>query len=254
MTMKVYEIVFSPTGGTKKCADALGSDLGYVEYIDLCDTKCDFAACTPGAGDIAVIAAPSYGGRAPALAVERLGKVRGGGAKCVVMAVYGNRAYEDTLTELRDTAAKAGFRVIAGVTAVAEHSIVHEFAAGRPDAKDTAALEGFAAKIKEKFASGDVSTPGIPGSVPYRKAASTPLVPKASGKCVSCGKCAAACPAGAIDPHDPRKTDKRRCISCMRCVEICPQGARRVSGAMVKLAALAIRKPCSIRKECELYI
>lgn len=252
--MKVYEIVFSPTGGTKKCADALARALGDVEYVDLSDAKCDFASLAPGADDIAVIAAPSYGGRAPALAVERLGKVRSGGAECVVMAVYGNRAYEDTLAELRDAASKAGFRVIAAVAAVAEHSIVHEFAAGRPDAKDTAALEGFAAKIKEKLASGASGTPDIPGSAPYRKAASTPLVPKASGKCVSCGKCAAACPAGAIDPHDPRKTDKRRCISCMRCVEICPQGARSVSGAMVKLAALAIRKPCSIRKECELYI
>lgn len=252
--MKVYEIVFSPTGGTKKCADALSGALGDVEYVDLCDAKCDFAALAPGADDIAVIAAPSYGGRAPALAVERLGKVRGGGAECVVVAVYGNRAYEDTLAELRDAAAKAGFRVIAAVAAVAEHSIVHEFAAGRPDAKDTAALEGFAAKIKEKLASGASGTPGIPGSAPYRKAASTPLVPKASGRCVSCGKCAAACPAGAIDPQDPRKTDKRRCISCMRCVEICPQGARSVSGAMLKLAALAIRKPCSVRKECELYI
>lgn len=252
--MKVYEIVFSPTGGTKKCADALARALGDVEHVDLCDAKCDLAALAPGKDDIAVIAAPSYGGRAPALAVERLGKVRGGGAKCVVMAVYGNRAYEDTLAELRDAAAKAGFRVIAGVAAVAEHSIVHEFAAGRPDAKDTAALEGFASKIKGKLASDASGTPDMPGSAPYRKAASTPLVPKTSGKCVSCGKCAASCPAGAIDPHDPRKTDKRRCISCMRCVEICPQGARSVSGAMVKLAALAIRKPCSVRKDCELYI
>lgn len=252
--MKVYEIVFSPTGGTQKCADALTRLLGDVEHIDLCDAKCDFAACAPGKDDLAVIAAPSYGGRAPALAVERLGKVRGGGAKCVVMAVYGNRAYEDTLAELRDAAAKAGFRVIAGVAAVAEHSIVHEFAAGRPDAKDIAALEGFAAKIKEKLASGASGTPGIPGSAPYRKAASTPLVPKTSGKCVSCGKCAAACPAGAIDPHDLRNTDKHKCISCMRCVEICPQGARIVSGAMVKFAALAIKKACSIRKDCELYI
>ncbi|MDE6280624.1 MAG: hypothetical protein K2M15_02335, partial [Oscillospiraceae bacterium] len=83
--------------------------------------------------DLAVIAIPSFGGRVPALAAQRLAKIHGNQARCVVMCVYGNRAYEDTLVELEDLARQSGFQVIAAVAAVAEHSIMHQYAAGRPD-------------------------------------------------------------------------------------------------------------------------
>ena len=61
-------------------------------------------------------------------------------ARAVLMCVYRNRAYEDTLLELADTAEKAGFHVIAAVAAIAEHSVIREIAAGRPDAADRARL------------------------------------------------------------------------------------------------------------------
>ena len=72
---------------------------------------------------MAVIAVPSYGGRVPGTAAGRLGAIRGNGARAVLVCVYGNRAYEDTLVELQDIAKQAGFRVTAAVAAVAEHSI-----------------------------------------------------------------------------------------------------------------------------------
>lgn len=41
--MKLYNIVFSPTGGTKKVADCLTSALeGEVTTVDLTDSKLDF--------------------------------------------------------------------------------------------------------------------------------------------------------------------------------------------------------------------
>ena len=141
-----------------------------------------------------MIAVPSYGGRVPAVAAERLGMMRGNGAQAVLVCVYGNRAYEDTLVELEDAAKGAGFRVIAAVSAIAEHSIVRQFAAGRPDAQDAAQLAGFADQIQQKISAGDASEPAIPGNRPYKKAGGTGMVPKATKECIACGACAQRVP------------------------------------------------------------
>lgn len=127
--MKVHELCFSPTGGTQKVAEILTNALAdEVVRVDLTDSKADFGAIALGQEDIAVIAVPSYAGRVPAPAVQRLSAVHGNGARAVLVCVYGNRAYEDTLVELQDTAKQAGFRVIGAVAAVAEHSIARQFA------------------------------------------------------------------------------------------------------------------------------
>ena len=42
--------------------------------------------------------------------------------------------------------------------------------------------------------------------------------------------------------------------SCMRCVSACPAKARKVSGLMTSIAALAIKKACSVRKANELFL
>ena len=156
--MKLYDIVFSPTGGTKKVADYLTNALeGEVSTVDLTDSKQDFHAVSLTKADVAVISVPSYGGRVPTVAAERMGMVHGNGARAVLVCVYGNRAYEDTLVELEDTAKQAGFQVIAAVAAVAEHSIARQFAANRPDAQDAAQLSDFAKQIQHKLSKADTS-------------------------------------------------------------------------------------------------
>lgn len=76
--MKLYNIVFSPTGGTKKVADYLINALeGEAATVDLTGSKQNFDAVSLTKEDVAVISVPSYGGRVPAVAVERLGMVHG---------------------------------------------------------------------------------------------------------------------------------------------------------------------------------
>lgn len=253
--MKCYEITFSPTGGTQKAADLLTKELsGECTAVDLTKQDADFSAAAFTAEDLAVIAVPSYGGRVPAVAVERLGTLKGNGTRAVLVCVYGNRAYEDTLAELEDAAVQAGFRVIAAVAAIAEHSVVRRYAAGRPDAEDEKQLQAFAAKIREKLAAGDDTKPAIPGNRPYKKAGGSGMVPKPGKGCNHCGLCAKKCPVHAIDPQDPQNTDQDLCISCMRCVSICPQSARKVNPVMLAAADLMLKKVCTDRKEGELYI
>ena len=252
--MNCVQLIFSPTGGTMRAAKAITDPWGLgVETIDLTDPALADRAFQKE--DLVLIAVPSFGGRVPELAAQRLTKMRGNSARCVLCCVYGNRAYEDTLVEMQDIAEKQGFRVFAAVAAIAEHSIMHQYAAGRPDTKDTETLRNFSRTIWEKFnSSQEESSPAIPGNRPYKKAGGAGLVPKAGKECIRCGVCAAQCPAQAISRDAPQKTDGKKCVSCMRCVVQCPHGARKVNGAMVSVAAAAIKKACSVRKECELYI
>ena len=80
------------------------------------------------------------------------------------------------------------------------------------------------------------------------------MVPKAAKECTNCGVCAAACPMQAIDKDDPKKADEKACISCMRCIAVCPQGVRKVNPVMLSAASLMLKKVCSERKECELFL
>ena len=253
--MKRYDIVFSPTGGTKKVATLLGDALGgEVTSIDLTDCKQQFPTMQLAQEDVAIIAVPSYGGRVPAVATQRLALLRGHGARSILVCVYGNRAYEDTLVELEDVAKQAGFRVIAAVAAVAEHSIARQFAAGRPDAQDAKQLSAFAGQIQAKLSAGDATEPAIPGNRPYKKAAGAGMVPKPTKECTQCGICAAECPVQAIDKENPKKVNEKLCFSCMRCVSVCPHSARKVNPVMLSAVGLALKKVCSVRKDCELFL
>lgn len=250
--MEVYNIVFSPTGGTKKAARALAQSLDKdVHEIDV--SKADFKGCDLKPGSLAVIAMPSFGGRAPALAIARLQQIQANGTKAIVMAVYGARAQEDTLLEMADTAKACGFEVIAGVEAIAQHSMFAQYASGRPNVKDQQQLQDFGARIQKKAQSDACTDPDLPGNRPYKKAGAG-LVPKATDACVSCGLCAKVCPARAIDPANPKKTDKAACITCMRCVSVCSHDARKINGLAAGIAGLVLKKECSIHKENRLYI
>lgn len=264
--MNIYKIVFSPTGGTDKVSSIFADVFqtafrSEVKTIDLTNKEYDFSNIKLNPDDICIVAVPSYGGRVPAPATERIKQINGNSAKAILLCVYGNRAYEDTLSELQDTLEHSGFTCVSAAAAVAEHSIMHQFAAERPDAKDKEELAEFASEIYNKVTSiatnknTQTQKLTLPGNhTTYKKYNGVPFKPTANKKCTACGLCAKTCPVGAIDSANPHITNKDLCISCMRCVSACPTHARDLNKIVLTIASKAMSKSCGGRKENELFL
>lgn len=252
--MNIHRLIFSPTGGTRRAADALTvtwpTDTPRHD-VDL--TRPAPISITPEPADLILLAVPSYGGRVPPLAAQRIAPLHGNGAACVLLCTYGNRAYEDTLIELADLATQCGLHVIAAVAAATEHSIIRHYGAGRPDAQDRQQLQQNGQRIWDKHQSGHSTTPALPGKRPYNPLSDISLVPLPSNDCNHCGLCAENCPASAIDP-DTLTTDHTLCISCMRCISICPQSARQLPEAIISAITQALAPVCTTRKPNDLYL
>ncbi len=255
--MSVYSLVFSPTGGTRKVADivAIGVD-PKCEIIDLMSRETDFAKYSFGPEDICIVSVPSFGGRVPDVAVQRISAVKGGGAAAIAVVAYGNRAIDDTMLELVNVLKAAGFRCAGGISAVAEHSIMREFGAGRPDTGDVDEVRGFAAKIAARIRAGEIpESIEVPGSADYRPYGGIPLKPIPDQEiCINCGACVKRCPVGAIPAEDPYKPDTDKCISCMACIAVCPRGARRLDEGFISMMSKGMAEVCGGRKPNEYFM
>ena len=91
--MHAYEILFSPTGGTAKVAAALTTDWSSVKTIDLSIPSTHYEDICLESDSLVVIAMPAFGGAAPQLALDRLSRIHGNGALCVIAAVYGKLVF-----------------------------------------------------------------------------------------------------------------------------------------------------------------
>ncbi len=259
MKKNVIAAYFSPTGGTRRTAlEVAGGMAEEVKELDLSlpeEREYEF-----GRDDAVIFAAPVFGGRIPAYMAGKLRRCKGNGALAVVMAVYGNRAYEDALVELRDLLDGQGFTVAAGVAAIAEHSIVRRVAAGRPDGQDCKELAGFGEAIARKIEAAEqegaaaLSEAEVPGNRPYKEWTPMAAVPEVSDDCIECGLCASKCPAQAIPEEDPYKTDLAKCMLCMRCIKDCPAGARTLPAAVAGMLEQKLSPLAGVRRENELFL
>ena len=246
---KLLTACFSPTGTTEKVAQAVAEGVKYTsQAIDLSIPQ---RVIEIDPDTLLLAAVPVYGGRVPAVALERLAQLQGHGQYAIALVVYGNREFEDALLELKNALEHGGFQVIAAAAFIAEHSIVRSIAAGRPDEDDLRAARRFGGQTAEKLAGdGSFSAVQVPGNVPYREFGGMPAHPKAGKDCVKCGICAKRCPVGAIPLEHPEQTDAQKCITCMRCVAVCPERARALpapmllaSKTMLSVKAAGYKKP-----------
>ena len=248
-TLTLTQAVFSPTGATQRVADAIIGSAMNVNKIDLCTEVAPLPLFTPL---MAVL--PVYGGRLPVVAVERLRRIKGQGQAAVAVVVYGNRAYEDALLELKNELTACGFTVVAAAAFVAEHSIVRSIAAARPNAEDLACAAEFGTKVAAKLEADDMSVVTVPGNEPYKELPKMPVVPQTTEACGGCGRCARLCPAGAIPADAPHTTDAAKCMLCMRCIMVCPRRARLLPAPVKEMMAQRLQAVASEPKLPELFI
>ncbi len=255
---QVTSIYFSPTESTKGVVELIAAGLpGVHESLDLTEAAKFRPDYSFREDEVVLVGVPVYAGRIPETSIERFKKLHGHQTPVVLVVVYGNRAYEDALLELKNVMIEQGFRPAAGIAAVAEHNMARSIAAGRPDAQDQAKLKEFGQNVADRLAAvkSNYELPDlkVSGNFPYRERGGMPLKIKVTSACNDCGKCIRSCPVQAISRTDAKVTDEGRCIHCMRCVLVCPNNARKLGMLMQMGVNSKLKKACAGRKEPEFF-
>jgi len=262
-------IFFSPTQTTKRVLESIaqGIRVDTVETIDLTPPKARTRGFEEMRDGLAIIGAPVYGGRIPGDAAHRLRRLKAYDVPAVVVAVYGNREYEDALLELKDICVEAGFIPVAGAVFIGENTANYaldddfpKIAPGRPDTEDLMKALEFGRvvrkKVRDMCALDGLSPLQVPGNFPYREWGEPPGTSPATREdiCDKCKVCAKVCPTAAIVVGDQVMTDQDACIMCCACVKYCPTGARVCDHTWMKQAGEWLSANCRERKEPESYV
>lgn len=242
-------LLFSPTGTSKKIAMTVAESYGVsTRIIDA--TYRQPASLTFAGNELLFVAVPVYGGKVAPLALQRIEAMRGNNTPIVLIVLYGNRAYGESLHQLHHFVSERGFITVAAAAFIGEHSYSTAstpIAAGRPDMTDLAEARTWGKAIRNKM--DYIATPTVidlKRLVPPRTSFITllrfgvfiwqqrhkkqpdvkPVPITDSDKCKKCGKCARLCPTGAIPHDDLLHTQPDKCIKCCACVKCCPTHAR----------------------------
>lgn len=257
---------FSPTRTTQQVVEgiAAGIQAGSVTRIDLTPPSMEEQGVRTLMEDVVIMGAPVYGGRIPGTAVSRLQKLKATNTPVVIVVVYGNRAYEDALIELRDLTVARGFKPVAGGAFIGEHSFHTRdtpIAQGRPDERDLKTAWAFGAQIREELEEYgdplDVPLLQVPGTFPYKERGHSlegisPITRE--DHCTLCGVCVAVCPTAAISLNTTVMTKPETCIRCCACVKHCPTHARIMTHPRIKKVADRLSTNCRERREPEIYL
>lgn len=270
--MKIDRIVsfyFSPNGTTRALCRSIGNTISSA--LNVKNKEIDFTlpqarkTCPEfDAGTLVIAASPVYAGRLPNLLLPYLEGLKGNGALAIPIAVFGNRAPDQTLTEWKRLLTARGFIVPAAASFVGQHSFSVTLAAGRPDSEDMKRASQFAMEIADRLPTWTEKSEAV---LPFdgqplqyyrpQRRDGTALnflraKPDVSDACIQCGACASVCPMGAIALQDARLYCGP-CIKCNACIRICPNGARRFIDPDYLYHKEDLEQSCSERKEVSFY-
>lgn len=255
---------FSPTGTTRAVLQSMACGIGCApEHFDITLPAARLSPLSASEDDLLVLGVPVYMGRVPDLLSDWLKRLDLRRTPTVCVVVYGNRAYENALLELKDVVSERGGIPIGAAAFIGEHSFSspeRPASVGRPDSEDLRQAEDFGRRIAGQLRSfstfersHDLS---VPGTCPYggiTKLWDVDFIEVGEG-CDQCGLCAEQCPTGAIDRAKSAAVDPVKCITCCACIKRCPKRARTMKPGPVMDASSRIHTLYPIPKEPELFL
>lgn len=244
---KIWAMYFSPTGNSKKISKGLGEALSEslnapLEYIDITSPAARRKPCIFKRNELLIITFPVYAGRLPnKIAPYITDMIQGDMTKLIATVSYGNRNYDDALSEMVYECGQKGFITIGGAAVPSQHAFSHKLAFRRPNDDDMNQLVAYAKKLADEIENADdsdeIKAKEIPGNMPpgpYYKPLQVNGEPaiflKAKPKtyytlCDGCGECYRVCPMNAISIDDFRVVTGT-CIKCQACIKNCHNCAK----------------------------
>jgi ferredoxin len=257
-------VYFSPTGTTQRVIQSIaqGIKCREIELIDITKPQARQQRLKTQENDLLIVAIPVYMGRLPALLSSWFQSLTAKNTPTACVVMYGNRAYDNALLELKDILKSRGCKPFAGAAYIGEHSFSSdEFpsSVGRPDIKDLLHAESFGNRIYKKLQSvssnQNITDIIVPGNYPYEGVTDLWKVDfiEVNNSCIQCGKCAEDCPTGAINLNNSKVIDIQKCTLCCACIKKCQYNAKSIKPGLMKEAAARCANFIE-RKEPEMYI
>lgn len=246
--MNISLLTFSPTGQSKACslAVAKATKLEFTEYdvTHLSERKKPLHL----EDTTLIISFPVYAGRVPSLFVDYIKeKLTCSHCKALVIATFGNRAFEDALVEMEDLLKAKAVSLIGSASIGCQHSYTDKVGSCRPDIEDFQILDRLAV-----YLNGETKETVAPGNRPYREGivpADPPFMPTVREEGITIDKkCYAVCPTGALGRQDPKL-----CIHCCACIQV-SKNDLVMDNPMFMSFVQRLEENCQQRVKSELYL
>lgn len=245
--LHVKAAFFSPTEGTRNAVGMLAAKISTdVEYIDLTTVQARNNEVTFTENELAIVAAPSYGGQIPM--IEGLfSNLKGENTPCVVVCSFGNRAAENVYAQIANQVSQQGFVVVGAIGLVTPHVFSEKAGHSRPNIEDNQKMQEFANQLMEKLNGGAYTAITLEGTteVDWEKKLSVAQKEYREENCTRCMECVKNCPVSAIN-EETMEIDESICLSCQRCTFVCQFNGRSYDTAPVRAfieSKLASKKP-----------
>ena len=210
---KITVIFYSATGNTRKVITRIAKNVQEVlqvpiNYINYTRPQNRQASYSFGKDELVLFASPTYAGRIPNKMLPYVKSAfSGDSTPAIPIVVYGNRNFDNSLSELTGILSSNGFIPFAGAAIATVHAFSSKIGTNRPDEKDLQQIDSFCKSASEYILNSENIVPiEVPGEYPIVNYY-TPLgldnepvnFLKAKPKtikelCDNCGACAKACP------------------------------------------------------------